>query len=128
MLMKKLCIALFLLGLLSGCGPINKLQAESDSNMPFRNHQTRFLNKPYKIVGRVRGEYSRWCFLAGLMCFGDDFIYDDLLKQGQSQGGNEVINVVRESQGVSPLWFLLFSHETTVANGLTIYIQPEAKR
>ena len=121
--MKKFAIALILLYSLTACGTMKSLQAESDSVMPYRNHQTHFVSKPYKIIGRVRGEYSRWCFLAGLFCFGDDFIYDDLLSKGQKQGGNEVINVVRETEGVSPLWFLLFSHENTVANGLTIYVQ-----
>lgn len=121
--MKKFAIALILLCSLTACGTMKSLQAESDSVMPYRNHQTHFVSKPYKIIGRVRGEYSRWCFLAGLFCFGNDFIYDDLLSKGQKQGGNEVINVVRETEGVSPLWFLLFSHENTVANGLTIYVQ-----
>jgi len=125
--MKKFVITLILLCSLTACGTMKSLQAESDSTMPYRNHQTHFVSKPYKIIGRVRGEYSRWCFLAGLFCFGDDFIYDDLLRKGQKQGGNEVINVVRETEGVSPLWFLLFSHENTVANGLTIYVQPGDK-
>ena len=126
--MKKYIIALVLLCSLTACGTIKSLQAESDSVMPYRNHQTHFVSKPYKIIGRVRSEHARLCFLADLVCFGNAFIYDDLLEQGKKKGGNEVINVVKETRGVSPLWFLLFSYEKTVANGLTIYIQPEDKR
>lgn len=126
--MKKFIFCLISLLILSGCGAVKSLTAESDSAMPYRNHQTHFVNKPYKIVGRVRGDYKRFCVLADLICFGQEFVYDDLLNQGKKQGANEVINVVKESQGISPIWFILFSYEHTVANGLSVYIQPEDKR
>ena len=126
--MKKFVAALVLALSLCACSSVKSLQAESDSVMPYRNHQTHFVTKPYKIVGRVRGEYSRWCFLLDIVCFGDEFVYDDLLKQGQKQGANEVINIVRETRNTSPIWFVLFSHENIVANGMSVYIQPEEKR
>ena len=126
--MKKFVAALCLLVALSACSSVKSLQAESDSQMPYRNHQTHFANKPYKIVGRVRGEYSRWCFLLDIVCFGDEFVYDDLLEKGQKQGANEVINIVRETRNTSPIWFVLFSHENIVANGMSVYIQAEEKR
>lgn len=100
--MRKFVVALVLALSLCGCSAVKSLQAESDSQMPYRNHQTHFVTKPYKILGRVRGEYSRWCFLLDVVCFGDEFVYDDLLKQGQKQGANEVINIMRMDFPTAP--------------------------
>lgn len=117
--MKKFLLIILCVCCLAGCSSLNEL--EGTTKLPI-NYKTRISVKEYKIKGSVRGEYTRTCILLGLICSGDVYIYDDLIKKAEKIGGNSVVNMVADSENSSPFWYLLFSKQTYRANGLAIEI------
>lgn len=125
--MKKLLTIVLCCLMLSACSSIRKLTSSDSMKMPVTQLATHTINKDYKIIGRVRGEYERQCFLMGAFCFGEGYVFDDLMAKARSMGANEVLDIVIDDNELSVLWTILYSHQTTVANGLAVQLNPQMK-
>ena len=124
--MRSFLIALCVLTL-AGCSEMTTIVSKNEPEMPTPRLTTDFVNKDYSIVGRVRGEYTKTCFLFSLICTNDVFIADDLISKASKIGADEVIDTVIDKQTSSWLWAFLFSHQTYRANGLAIKLVPPKK-
>ena len=83
--------------------------------------------KDYVVKGRVYGEYKRFCVLAGLVCFGDVFIYDDLMHKAANVGANLITDLVVDDEGSSPLWYLIYSSREYRATALAVSLTNSVK-
>ncbi len=115
------------LALLTGCADVSTIVTENDPGMPTSKLSTDFVNKDYNVVGRVRGEYTKTCFLFNLVCSNNIFIADDLISKAKNMGADEVIDMVIDKQTSSWLWAFLFTHQSYRANGLAVKLVPAKK-
>lgn len=118
-------IGLILCGL-AGCADVKTFEYPN-TDMPFA-YKSRIGVKDYKILGRVRGNYARYCFLFGIFCTGDLYPYDDLMTQAEKKGGNSVINFVVDQDSSSPFWSWLYYRRTMRANGMAVKIYGDRMR
>ena len=125
--MRSLLFALLVCIGLTGCSEITTIVSNNEPEMPVSKLTTDFVNKDYSVVGRVRGEYTKTCFLFSLICTNDIFIADDLISKAQHIGADEVIDMVIDKQTSSWLWAFLFSNQTYRANALAIKLAPSKK-
>ncbi len=110
--------------LLSACSDFSKFTTANEPIMPVSGLTTNFVRKDFYIKGRVRGEYTKTCFLFNLICTNDIFIFDDLKQQAKTLDAYEVIDVVVDRQTSSWIWFFLYSRQTYRANGLAVNFVP----
>ena len=113
--------------LLTSCADISTIVTNNEPEMPTSKLSTGFVNKDYNVVGRVRGEYTKTCFLFNLVCSNNIFIADDLISKAKSMGADEVIDMVIDKQTSSWLWAFLFSYQSYRANGLAVKLVPAKK-
>ena len=124
--MKKIFL-LALCALLCGCqSSLDEFTASGSTKMPV-NFKSRLTMKDYVVRGRVYGEYKRFCVLAGLVCFGDVFIYDDLMRKAEKAGANLITDLVVDDEGSSPLWYLLYSSREYKATALAVSLTNSVK-
>lgn len=121
--MFRLIGCLFLLLGMTGCSYIKMQDADDLTGMMYRNHQTDWKQKGYRVIGRVHQEYTKNCYVLGLFCNEDIHIYDDLLKQAQKMRADEVINIVVDENQTSLLWFPIFLSRRFVVNGIAVKIE-----
>ena len=115
------------LALLTSCADISTITSKNEPEMPTSKLSTDFIHKDYNVVGRVRGEYTKTCFLFNLICTNNIFIADDLISKAQNMGADEAIDMVIDKQTSSWLWAFLFSYQTYRANALAIKLVPAKK-
>ena len=124
--MKKLLLsALFVL--LCGCqSSLEEFTVSGSTKMPV-NLKSRLTMKDYVVKGRVYGEYKRFCVLAGFVCFGDVFIYDDLMHKAANVGANLITDLVVDDEGSSPFWYLIYSSREYRATALAVSLTNSVK-
>ena len=110
--------------LLAGCADMTTIVSKNDPEMPTTALSTDFARKDFKTLGRVRGEYTKTCFLCNLICTNDIFIADDLIAKAQRMGADEVIDLVIDKQTSSWLWAFLFTNQKYRANALAVKLMP----
>ena len=113
--------------LLASCADVSTIVSKNDPEMPISTLSTDFTRKDYNVVGRVRGEDVKTCFLFNLICTNDIYIADDLISKAKNKGADEVIDLVIDKQTSSWLWVFLFSHQSYRANALAIKLVPARK-
>ncbi len=89
---------------------------------------TKLKYKDYEVLGTVRGEYQRNCFLLDLFCFGDAFIYDDLVQKSIQMGGNTILYSVVDEERSSLFWTLIYSQKRMKANALAIKVRQDFEK
>ena len=124
--MKKIFL-LALFALLCGCqSSIDDFNVAGSTKTPV-NLKSRLTVKDYTVKGRVYGEYHRFCVLAGFVCFGDVFIYNDLMRKAEATGANMITDLVVDDEGSSPFWYLLYSSKQYKATALAVSLTKSAK-
>ena len=119
-MMKKIFI-LLLLSLLCGCELLSVHSKMEETQTPYVYRRYPDLQKKkYTPLALLSGTYSRHCFFLGAFCFGDTFMYDDLLTQAQKLNAHDVINFTYDRQTSSPFWGIIYWHAKYKANGLAI--------
>lgn len=119
--MKKILLVILICLGVSSCY-LESSNLKGSTEMPF-NYKARLMVKDYENLGRVRGEYQRYCVLFGLFCCGDTYSYDDLMNKAHELGGDSVINFTVDEDVSTPFWWFLFYRRTIKTNGLAVKLK-----